>query len=150
MGNTVQSVKNVTWANQEHTAINCAVKFVDRSDELPFTAAGYDPEPLGRDLFAALVAGEYGPIAAYIAPPPVVPVVVSAAQGGIALINAGLMNAVQAVVDAADTPAGVKWAWSHAQAWDRSSQTLAYLAEKAGITSQQMDDIFVAAAKIAA
>lgn len=78
------------------------------------------------------------------------PLKVTAAQGGIALINANLMDAVQAVVDAADTPASVKWAWNRTQDWERASPALAYLAGKAGITDAQMDDLFVAAAKITA
>lgn len=81
---------------------------------------------------------------------PQVPQEVTAAQGGIALIQAGLMGAVQAAVDAPDTPAEVKWAWSRATSWHRHSPGLLYLATKAGITSQQMDDLFTAAAQIVA
>lgn len=78
--------------------------------------------------------------------PPVVtvPASVSAAQGGIALINAGLMTAVQAAVDDPDTPDWVRWAWERATIWERPSPALAYLANKAGISSQQMDDLFIA------
>lgn len=79
-----------------------------------------------------------------------VPTIVTAAQGGIALIQAGLMDAVQAVADAAATPAEVKWAWTHATTWDRDSQALAYLANGAGITNAQMDELFVTAAQIVA
>ncbi|WP_038852636.1 hypothetical protein [Bordetella petrii] len=77
-----------------------------------------------------------------------VPSSVSAAQGGIALINAGLMPAVQAAVDDPDTPAEVRWAWERATTWERPSPALAYLANKAGISSGQMDALFVAAAPI--
>lgn len=85
-----------------------------------------------------------------VAPVVVVPSVVTAAQGGIALIQAGLMTAVQAVVDAADTPAEVKWAWQRAQDWQRDSPALAYLAQRAGISKKQMDDLFIAAPLIQA
>lgn len=82
--------------------------------------------------------------------PNVPPQTVTAAQGGIALIQAGLMNAVQAVVDAPETPPEVRWAWAHATTWDRSSPALAYLANAAGITQEQMDALFIAAAGIVA
>jgi len=78
---------------------------------------------------------------------PTVPQSVTAAQGGIALIQAGLMTVVQEAVDAPDTPADVKWAWARAATWERGSAALAYLADKAGITAQQMDDLFVSAAE---
>ncbi|MNU87058.1 hypothetical protein D3C71_768350 [compost metagenome] len=76
--------------------------------------------------------------------------VVTSAQGGIALIQAGLMPSVQAVVDAADTPAEIRWAWQRALTWERSSPALAYVAGRAGITSEQMDELFAAAAVIQA
>lgn len=37
---------------------------------IPFTASPDDSEPLGRDLYARAVAGEFGPIAPYVAPTP--------------------------------------------------------------------------------
>ncbi len=77
-----------------------------------------------------------------------VPQSVTPAQGGVALIQAGLMAAVQAAADAPDTPAEVKWAWDKANAWEWGSPALVYLADKAGISSSQMADLFRAAALI--
>lgn len=37
--------------------------------EIPFTASPEDVEEHGRDLFARAVAGEFGPVAEYVAPP---------------------------------------------------------------------------------
>jgi len=37
---------------------------------IPFTASPNDVEQLGRDLYAEAIAGEFGPIAAYVPPPP--------------------------------------------------------------------------------
>ena len=82
--------------------------------------------------------------------PPGPPQSVTAAQGGIALIQAGLMDAVQSVVDATETPAEIKWAWTRATTWNRDSPALAYLSNAAGITSAQMDALFVEAAGIVA
>jgi hypothetical protein len=72
-GNKMQtiltSVFNPVWANAERTAIDCRITTLQFGDEiLPFTAAEKDIEPHGRAIFAALVAGDYGPIAEYVAP----------------------------------------------------------------------------------
>ncbi|NMU88421.1 hypothetical protein HGQ98_00775 [Achromobacter ruhlandii] len=85
------------------------------------------------------------------APPVVGPVqVVTAAQGGIALIRAGLMEAVQAAANAPDTPAEVKWAFDKATEWNRSSAAFNFLADKAGISEAQRDALFEEAALIVA
>lgn len=63
-------VTNPQWANAEHTAINCDVNFDDLREELvPFTAvAGGDYEH-SHQIFAECVAGKYGVIEEYVAPP---------------------------------------------------------------------------------
>lgn len=75
---------------------------------------------------------------------------VTAAQGGIALIRMGLMDAVQEAVASQDTPPEVRWAWDKATVWDRNSPALDYLANAAGITSEQMDQLFSLAKTIVA
>jgi hypothetical protein len=44
------------------------VKFAEFDEELPFGATNHDPHDHGRDLFERAEAGEFGPIAAYVAP----------------------------------------------------------------------------------
>lgn len=78
----------------------------------------------------------------------VIPSTVSAAQGGIALIRAGLMDAIQDAVNAEDTPAEVKWAFDKAQEWSRDSLSFNYLADKARLSQQQRDELFSAAAQV--
>ncbi len=80
--------------------------------------------------------------------PQIVPSQVTASQGGIALIYFGLMDAVQAVVDAPDTPATHKWAWARATTWERDSPSFNYFADRAGITEQQKDELFVFAGAV--
>ena len=63
------SLKNPVWNDAEHTSIDCIVTTSQFGDEeLPFTASSNDVEPHGRAIFAALVAGNHGLIAEYIAP----------------------------------------------------------------------------------
>lgn len=75
------SVSNPRWVNAERTAIDCNITTSQFGDEvLPFTAAQYDVEAHGRAIFADLVAGVYGPIAEYVAPPEPVQPTVEGAQ----------------------------------------------------------------------
>jgi hypothetical protein len=63
-------VKNPQWANAEHTAINCDVDFDDLREELvPFTAVASGDYEHSHQIFAKCVAGNYGEIAEYVAPP---------------------------------------------------------------------------------
>jgi hypothetical protein len=63
-------VKNPQWANAEHTAINCEVDFDDLKEELvPFTAVASGDYPHSHQIFAECMAGNYGEIAEYVAPP---------------------------------------------------------------------------------
>ena len=80
--------------------------------------------------------------------PTTIPQSVSVARGGIALIQAGLMTAVEGVINDPSTPPEVKWAWSRATEWERASPSLAYIASRANISEAQMDELFVAADSI--
>ena len=67
-------VINPQWANAEHTTINCYVDFVDLSEELvPFTAVASGDYEHTHQIFSECVAGKYGDIAEYVAPPPYIP-----------------------------------------------------------------------------
>lgn len=57
------------WGNAEHTEITLYVAFPWLTSEVQFTARGNDSEAHGRALFARASAGEFGPIAAFVAPP---------------------------------------------------------------------------------
>ena len=64
------SVKNPRWVNAEQTMIDCDITTSKFGNEvLPFTASSNDPEEHGRAVFADLVSGVYGEIAAFVPPP---------------------------------------------------------------------------------
>jgi hypothetical protein len=64
------SLKTPVWANAEHTLIDCVITTSQfANEELPFTADPNDVEPHGRAIFAQIVAGDFGPIGEYVAPP---------------------------------------------------------------------------------
>ncbi len=77
---TIAACTNAVWGDAAHAFILCTVAFEEFSEPLPFRADASDPEPHGQALWAALLAGTYGPVSAYVAPAPVVvPVVLPAA-----------------------------------------------------------------------
>ena len=71
-----EKITSPVWANADHTAITCLVKFSQYSKPLPFTASKRDSEAHGREIFAACVKGEAGKIGAYR--PPVIDTVAQA------------------------------------------------------------------------
>ncbi|MDO8931478.1 MAG: hypothetical protein Q7U97_03710 [Rhodocyclaceae bacterium] len=56
------------WADAAQTLIDMTVNH-PAYGEIPFTASPNDVEAHGRELYALAVAGEFGPIADYVAPP---------------------------------------------------------------------------------
>jgi len=62
------TVTNLAYANLEQTRINCSVDFTS-AGILPFTADKNDVEAHGREIFERAVAGDFGAIADYQAPP---------------------------------------------------------------------------------
>jgi hypothetical protein len=70
MSKFYSQVKNPIWANAEHTTINCEVNFNHLLDEfVPFTADPTDIMEYSKTIFDECVAGQYGEIAEYVAPP---------------------------------------------------------------------------------
>lgn len=81
MQTTLTSLTNPRWANATQTAIDCEITTSQFGGEvLPFTASQADVETHGRAIFADIVAGTYGPIAEYVAPPEPVQPTVDGAQ----------------------------------------------------------------------
>ncbi len=84
------------------------------------------------------------------APTPFVPFSVSRFQARAALHLAGLLDDVEALMAAQDTPALAKLAWADAMEFERQSPTIAALAGAVGLTEQDIDALFVTAAGIKA
>lgn len=67
---TLQYAKDPFWNNEERTCINLTVKWEEFVEEMPFSAASYDPEPWGVDLFNRAKAGEFGEVKPFVKPVP--------------------------------------------------------------------------------
>lgn len=83
-------------------------------------------------------------------PAPAVPQVVSRFQAFAALDDAGLLNTVEVLMSNPVTPSRAKLAWATAQEFERASPTIAALAGHIGLTDEQIDQLFIAAAGIKA
>lgn len=66
----LEYAKNPKWADAEHTMIDLIIKWDKFPEELPFTASPNDVEPHGRTIFSLAQAGQFGPVAEYVAPTP--------------------------------------------------------------------------------
>jgi hypothetical protein len=66
---TLEYAKDLVYGNAEGTCVVLTVKWEEFNEELPFAATSYDPMPHGVDLYNRAKAGEFGPIAPYVAPP---------------------------------------------------------------------------------
>lgn len=67
MKRTIESAANPKFANTAGTLIELHVKFAEFAEIHPFGASPNDVEPHGKELYARAMAGEFGPIAPYVA-----------------------------------------------------------------------------------
>lgn len=70
----IEYVKNPIWCNEKNTAFDCTVKFSGFKEELPVTVDSLDQYPHIQELWTNGVAGKYGAIKEYVAPPPPPPI----------------------------------------------------------------------------
>lgn len=71
------SVADVKQASPDAGRVDCVVTFEDDAGNIigpvPFTASPDDVEAHGREIYQKAIAGEFGPVGAYVAPPPPAP-----------------------------------------------------------------------------
>lgn len=77
-----------------------------------------------------------------------IPYSVSRFQARAALLLAGLLDEVEAMMAAPGTPALAKIAWQDAQEFRRTSPTVLSMAGALGMSDAQLDDLFTTAAGI--
>lgn len=77
-----------------------------------------------------------------------VPTSVTPYQARVALLDAGLLDAVEALIVDPDTPKAAKLAWEYATTIQRDSVFIQTLGPALNLTSNQIDDLFRSAAQI--
>lgn len=90
---------------------------------------------------------DWGEPAAYAPPVAPAPTVVSASQAKIALLDAGLLDGVEAVV-AAHPYRPVRIWYADANEWHRGHAYVQALGAELGLTDQTIDRLFIAAASL--
>lgn len=119
---------------------------------IPFTASPDDPA--GAAIYAAAIAGAYGPIDPYVEPPPpppYVPQIVTRRQARQALLLADKLHLVQPAIDAIADPLQrgmVQIEWDDSQTFERQRPTLIALATALGMDDAELDALFTAAANL--
>lgn len=63
----IVSVTSPKYSKADNSTIDCTATF-DNGKTYPYTAASFDNEPHGIQLWVDLNAGKYGAIAPYVAP----------------------------------------------------------------------------------
>lgn len=98
------------------------------------------------EVFQAAAVAPATPTCSYSLPPPPppveppVPVVILVWKGKVALREAGLLNRVEAAVQAMG--GRTRDAWEGAAEWERTSEYMAAMAMALGLTADQIDKLF--------
>lgn len=102
----------------------------------------------GSKLHARAVAGEFGPVAPYEPPGPVVSQSVTRRQGRLALLEAGRLDAVEQLIAAIEDPTQRRAAEIEYEAdtWERGNVFLKSAWTQIGGTESELDDLFALAA----
>lgn len=147
-------VRSPRWANNANTFLDVEAIFpwIEELGWVPFSASKDDNTEHGKAIFAAALAGEFGPVADFVPQPYVrrIPAEVTRFQALAALMQAGLLEGIEAYMasDAAD--AFTKLAWKEAQVFKRPSPLIAAIGALFGLTDAQVDDLFIFAGSIEA
>jgi len=86
----------------------------------------------------------------YVPPLPAFPTTVTRFQALAVLAQAGYLETIWTYIDALPRSDITRLAFENATDWERTSPTLATLANMLNLTSEQVDDLFIAASNISA
>lgn len=139
------TVADCQWADAAHTMINCQVTF-DTLGTIPFTATATDYEAHGAEIFSRAVAGDFGAIAAYVAPPAPIP---SCQLWQLqSVMTPTQWTAAQAAVAALNNSAVSAFFAHGTNVIPANSTTLLALGEAIGLTADQITALVTAAALV--
>lgn len=122
----------------------CSVIFDGFDGPIEFIASADDVEGHGREIHARCLAGDFGEIAAYVQPPPPVPASVTRRQMKLALLQMGLLDAVENAVVAANDRA-LQISWADALDFQRDHAFVLQMAALLGKSPAEVDALFLLA-----
>jgi hypothetical protein len=101
---TIEYVKNLQWADAEHTMFSCIVKYEEFNEEMPAGINATDKYAHTQEIWTKGNAGEYGVIAEYV-PEPIPPIVPPSAQQNkdkaVRLLTESDWTATESIIDPA-------------------------------------------------
>lgn len=130
------------WSAADLAAVG-VLPIVD--DAVPAGKVGINPT---LALGIGQVLRHFGGYADEAPTPTVVGITITPVQGRLALLNAGLLDQVEAMVKGADRATQL-W-YDYATQWERTNPILNELGAALGLTSAQIDNLFTQAAAIKA
>jgi len=148
---TLISARNPKWADADGAMITLSCFFSHYPDEeMSFTASPTDGEAYGRDIFARASAGEFGKVAAYVAPHVVIPKSVEMRQARRALNAAGLLANIEAAIAAMPGLQGkdAQIEWEFSRTLQRDHPLTVAMVTQFGLSDAQLDTLFTAASKL--
>ena len=141
----ITNIRNPRYSSASNGTIDVTLEL--DGETVDFTASPNDSTDHGLDIYERAVTGEFGTVAAYVAPATLVPAKVSAAQGRITLLGAGLLDTVEALI-ASSTDRPLKIWYQYATEWERSNTYVNSLANTLGLNTAQVDALFISASQI--
>ena len=120
----------------------------DMFADLPFTASATDDSPFGREVFDRVSSGEFGQIAPYATPVPVVqvPQSISPRQIRLALTQLNLREPVEAYV--ASQGQDLKDWWQYSTEFLRNNENVLAAASVLNVSAGQLDALWTLAATL--
>lgn len=136
-----------TWEDADGKQIKCH-SYADVQMDM-FRA---DVLALGGNIaeHEAIIAAVEAAIVPYVAPPPVIPTIVSMRKARLALLGAGLLDSVNTAVASMAGIEGeaARIEWEYATEVDRNSPLVSGLAVALALTPAQLDNLFTTAATL--
>jgi hypothetical protein len=135
------------WATPDNRIIEIDVIFEHIGTiAVRYACAAIDPSaPHSEEIFARASAGEFGDIATYQPPAPVVPAQISMAQFRKALLASGLLDDVESLMSRPDTSRSLGIDWEYATEVRRSAPQWADLFARIDKTTTDLDAVFLLA-----
>ena len=133
-----------TWLKIEGGIVTQGIVMRDGQDMTHIAALGLDGHWVQSDTAGigwTLKDGEFTPPVA----PVVVPQTITRRQGRLALLQAGKLDAAEAIVKAGGAAAAIEY---EAGTWERNNTFLSQVWEALGGDSQGLDDLFTTAASL--
>lgn len=142
--NDVTNSVEATWVDNDGVIIKCRSYAGEQMDDLAIDLGN------NASTYSTLIATARSRVVPYVPPPPVIPFTVTPFQAKAAMLSAGLLTTVLAIINDPATPALTKLAWDNVTEFTRDSPLLNGLAkhESINLTDVEVDALFIAASQI--